>query len=51
MNPGHLKAAHDRNEDASFGTIAIDAENVCCVIHHVDGSVRQEVTAPRNQLV
>lgn len=50
MNPGHLKALHDRNEDASFGTITINEDTVRCAIHDVPGSVRNEVTASRAQL-
>jgi putative phosphoesterase len=50
MNPGHLKAMHDRDEHASFGTITIDEETVRCAIHEIGGAVRSEVTASRSQL-
>ncbi|MBI5094499.1 MAG: metallophosphoesterase family protein [Candidatus Hydrogenedentes bacterium] len=50
MNPGHLKRHQDRNEDASFGTIAINNDTVRCAIHDISGGVRDELTALRNQL-
>jgi len=50
MNPGHLKAEHDRNEDASFGTITIESDTVHCAIHELNGEIRSEVTALRSEL-
>lgn len=50
LNPGHLKALHDRGQDASFAMMHIDGETVQIAIHEVTGGVRFECTIQRRLL-
>jgi putative phosphoesterase len=50
LNPGHLKALHDRGQDASFAMIHIEDKSVRIAIHELTGGVRLEKTISRTEL-
>jgi len=50
VNPGHLKAAVDRRQPATFASIAIEDDHVEARIHGLDGTVLQRLRIDRGRL-
>jgi len=50
LNPGHLKAAYDRGQRASFATLEIAPHFLYATVFEFDGSVRQQTHVPRAAL-
>ncbi|HOZ48097.1 MAG TPA: metallophosphoesterase family protein [Candidatus Hydrogenedentes bacterium] len=50
LNPGHLRGTSNRGEQASYATVAIDAEQVRAAIFEISGTLREERVVPRSRL-
>ena len=50
LNPGHLKAARDRGQDASFALIMTNEATIRFAVHEIDGRLRQKLVVPRVDL-
>ena len=48
--PGHLKAAHDRSQDASYAVLDLEEDTVRVAIHELDGRVRREERFTREEI-